>query len=108
MPFHVDMSLSMGINQSAYEEKKNEWPALVPTSPPRGSNCETHLLGGDKKKQLQVESSPILCPYLDFAQQGSNQHSKLVLLSKRRYPRQLPLRSVRVVSIIYANDYQVL
>ena len=28
MPFHVDMSLSMGINQSAYE--KNEWPALVP------------------------------------------------------------------------------
>ena len=44
MPFHVDMSLSMGINQSAYE--KNEWPALVPTSPPRSSNCETHLLGG--------------------------------------------------------------
>ena len=44
MPFHVDMSLSMGINQSAYE--KSEWPALVPTSPPRSSNCETHLLGG--------------------------------------------------------------
>ena len=44
MPFHVDMSLSMGINQSAYE--KNEWPALVPKSPPRSSNCETHLLGG--------------------------------------------------------------
>ena len=44
MPFHVDMSLSMGINQSACE--KNELPALVPTSPPRSSNCETHLLGG--------------------------------------------------------------
>ena len=50
MPFHVDMSLSMGITQSAYEEKKNEWPALVPTSPPRSSNCETHLLGGYLKK----------------------------------------------------------